>query len=118
MRELTPEQQEHCARLPEYRRASYRHKASRMTDRERQMESIAWDAGRAWMALKAGESHPRINTLTVSQRKDRLVTRRYAEQAAFYPQQPQIIVTSAPLQELWGDYRDYRYGAGGAVRQE
>lgn len=118
MRELTPEQQEHCARLPEYRRASYRYKASRMTDRERQMESIAWDAGRAWVALKAGEQHPRINTLTVAQRKARLVTRRYAEQAAFYPQRPEIIVTAPQVTERWGDYRDYRYGAGGAVRQE
>ncbi|QGU87045.1 hypothetical protein [Erwinia sorbitola] len=116
MRELTPEQQEHCARLPEYRRASYRYKASRMTDRERQIESIAWDAGRAWMALKAGEPHPRINTLSASQRTARLMTRRYAEQAAFYPRRPEIIVYEMDTTYL--DYHTPHYGLGGAVRQD
>lgn len=116
MRELTPEQQEHCARLPEYRRASYRHKASRMTDRERQMESIAWDAGRAWMALKAGEQHPRINTLSALQRTARLMTQRYAEQAAFYPQQPRIIVYE--MDDAYLNYHTPHHGFGGAVRQD
>lgn len=116
MRELTPEQHEHCARLPEHRRASYRYKASRMTDMERKMESIAWDAGRAWLALKAGEDHARINTKSVPERMSELRTRRYAEAASFYPQRPEIIVTE--MDELFLDYRAPRLGAGGAIRQE
>lgn len=116
MRELTPEQQEHCARLPEYRRADYCRRAARMTDKERLMESIAWGAGAAWLALKAGESHPRIITKTVAQRKVELNTHRMASEAAHYPKQPQIIVTK-PV-ETYLDYTDRRHGAGGAERQE
>lgn len=116
MRELTPEQQEHCARLPEYRRADYRRRASRMTEKERLMESIAWDAGAAWLALKAGESHPRIITKTVAQRMAELKTQRLARDAAHYPKLPQIIVTAPG--ETYLDYTDRHHGAGGAERQE
>lgn len=87
------------------------------SDREQMLARIAADCGAAWLALKAEESHPRHETM--AERTMKRWTRKFAEEAAFYPKLPQIIVT-APLVErdAFSDYLNRHHGAGGAARQE
>lgn len=87
------------------------------SDRELQLARIAAECGAAWLALKAHEPHPRHVSMAETTMKR--WTRKFAEEAAFYPKLPQIIVT-VPVDPSKGydDYLTRRYGLGGSERQE
>lgn len=87
------------------------------SDREQMLARIAADCGAAWLALKAGESHPRHVSMVESTMKR--WTRKFAEEAAFYPKLPEIIVTEpVNMEQAYHDYVTRRYGLGGAERQD
>lgn len=87
------------------------------SDRELQLARIAAECGAAWLALKAGEPHPRQQTM--AERTLKRWTRKFAEEAAFYPKLPQIIVTTPPDHaKSYADFISRRYGLGGNERQE
>lgn len=88
------------------------------SDTELLYERIAQECGEAWLALKGGRPHPRINTKTPEQRKRELMTSRYARDAAFYPQLPDVGWSETFKIEAALDFKDRRHGAGGAERQE
>ncbi|WP_338561811.1 hypothetical protein [Erwinia sp. E_sp_B04_7] len=87
------------------------------SDREQMLARIAADCGAAWLALKAGDQHPRHKTM--AERTINRWTRKFAEEAALYPKLPEIIVT-VPVDPSkgYGDYLTRRYGLGGSELQE
>ena len=101
------------------------HRAQRlqgMTEKERAhyqiAKKIARECGEAWAAAKNGASHPRLYTKTPEQRYRELRTKRYAERAAFFPQLPDKGWGDTFKREEYLDYRDRRYGPGGAEYME
>ena len=117
MPNLTPQQEAYCSRLPESNRAWYRLRASRMTEAQRELERMTWEVMKAVECDSCGEPHKRLTTM-VDRTRERY-TRMYAEQAAFLPKQPKIIVTQpVDITQIYRDYTDIRFGLGGAVRQE
>lgn len=87
------------------------------SDREQMLERIAADCCAAWQAAKDGKTHPRH--VSMAERTVNRWTRKFAEEGAFYPKLPQIIVTAPLIQrDAFTDYESHRHGAGWSVRQE
>ncbi len=85
--------------------------------REQLFAQIAAECGAAWKAAREGQQHPRHYDSLESRR--RAETARMAKESAFFPELPQIIVTTPPVQrDAYSDYLDRHHGSGGAERQE